>query len=238
MNTLTITGAHDELMRFLEYAKEQRKDGEECRLLDANQFIPMPESLKVDAGSRDVVYDIWYGDIGKVKNYGWIPDDIKTDREKLKEFFRKEYKDADVMADKYKFNMDNYGCKTWYDWACQNWGSKWNFGSVHLVDEGGTDLKEPYDFKGTLVYSFDTAWSPMTPVIEAMGRMFPMLKFVLTYTEPGCGFAGTFSMEDGIITEDESHEYIWQDEQECMADGEESLKPRYGRLKECQTTTS
>jgi len=31
-------------------------------------------------------------------------------------------------GEKYKSNLDKYGYTTWYDWACDNWGTKWNVG--------------------------------------------------------------------------------------------------------------
>ena len=231
MQTLTVTGKRKDLRRFLHLAMNPKKDEEGKQdMLDANQFIPMPESLNIECGSRDIVYEVWYGNIDKVKGYKWVPEEIKGDREKLKEFFRKEYKEADVLADQYKFNMDNYGCKSWWDWCCRHWGSKWNFCDIY-INAKGKPLEEPYkDFEDELVYWFNSAWSPMCPVIYKMGEMFPDLKFELEYEEPGFDFAGTFVMENGENTVDDCHPYISDDEEEEIVTTEEDLAPRYERL--------
>ena len=50
--------------------------------------------------------------------------------------------------------------------------------------------------------SFDTAWSPPTPVIKKMGEMFPRLIFLLTYSEEGDGFEGEFFITRNIIVRD------------------------------------
>jgi hypothetical protein len=226
MNTLTVTGPREELQRFLEFGKGPADEAGGQRILDANKFIPMPESLtKVESGSKDILYDIWYGNIDRVKDYQWIPEELKGDREKLKEFFRKDKdrgdEDADALADQYKFNVDNYGCKTWYDWAIRNWGSKWNFSEPHLISENGNDLTDhPNDFASSLIYSFDTAWSPMIPVITRMGELFPQLRFVLDYAEPGCDFQGTYAMENGLNILDDCHEYIPSEDEEAWLEGD------------------
>jgi len=188
---LIITGNYEVLEDFIKHAKTERK----C--LDEEKFIPMPSSLReVQSGSEDILYDIWYGDISYVKDYEWIPSEIRNDREKLKEFFRKRHENADEKAAKYKYNVDNFGCKTWYEWAYQNWGSKWG-------------ISEPF-FESrprSIAYIFASAWSPVTPVILRMSSMFPALKFRLKYYEGGVGFQGEFVCENGAILKDETKEY-------------------------------
>jgi hypothetical protein len=232
MNTLAITGPEEERDRFKEFAKGPGLEKDEPSILDANKFIPMPESLNIEAGSQDMLYDIWFG---TMPNCEWLP----KDREAAKEQMRKDYReknppqDADKIAEQYKFNVDNYGCKTWYDWAVRMWGSKWNFCNPS-VSESETDL----------IYTFDTAWSPMIPVIRKMGEMFPKLRFQLDYAEPGCWFQGTYIMEDGICTMDDCHDYIPSEEEQAEMDEMErldrteeiDLSPRYERLGEANGT--
>ena len=57
---------------------------------------------------------------------------------------------------------------------------------------------------GQLKYKFETAWTPCTPVILAMAKAFPGLRFELSYSEEfGAEFAGEFICEDGNILKDE-----------------------------------
>ncbi len=78
-----------------------------------------------------------------------------------------------------------------YEWCQKNWGTKWN-----------SDCREP-DYSGdTLMYIFDTAWSPSEPITKVLIEKFPKLKFVHEYEECGIEFAGILSGEKGKITDE------------------------------------
>ena len=51
-------------------------------------------------------------------------------------------------------NRRLYGSPDWYDWDCENWGTKWNACE--------TECSEP-DEKGWCLVTFDTAWSQPSP---------------------------------------------------------------------------
>ena len=53
----------------------------------------------------------------------------------------------------------------WYEWHCRHWGTKWNACRTCVVVEF-IELK-----------SFDTAWSPPTPMLAELGARFPSLHF-------------------------------------------------------------
>ena len=65
----------------------------------------------------------------------------------------------------------------WYNWRCNNWGTKWEVEVRGLKRDGNT-----------LTMSFDSAWSPPIPVYEAMHAQG--WDVVACYWEPGMGFAG------------------------------------------------
>ena len=75
-----------------------------------------------------------------------------------------------------KPNGDKYN---WYDWCCNNWGTKW-------------DVDCTYEFRGDhkIEFGFDSAWAPPIPWLEWVARLFPNLRFSLTYDEPGMCFRG------------------------------------------------
>lgn len=75
-----------------------------------------------------------------------------------------------------------HGADNWYDWSINNWGTKWN--SYH--DE------VDYDGEKSLVYKFDTAWSPPEPVIDALRKKFPDLGITAFFDEPGMQIAGYY----------------------------------------------
>ena len=73
----------------------------------------------------------------------------------------------------------------WYDWNCENWGTKWN-------------ACDPEVFLGDdfLMLSFDTAWSPPGGFIEALTSQIKKQKLSMTYTwEEEQGFGEEWSLD-------------------------------------------
>jgi hypothetical protein len=67
-----------------------------------------------------------------------------------------------------------------YEWAVEHWGTKWNLLEV-------TSYEHP--MRGRCL-TFDSAWSPPLPVIEALATKFPELYVTLEYFEAGGAFCG------------------------------------------------
>ena len=76
-----------------------------------------------------------------------------------------------------------------YEWCIENWGTKWGLYDI-CVDDADLDV-------GVIRYTFSTAWSPPTPIIEAMSERFPSLDFAHDYYESGSGFQGHFIYNGG-----------------------------------------
>lgn len=79
----------------------------------------------------------------------------------------------------------------WYNWNCANWGTKW--------DASDATVRET---NSSLVYDFETAWSPPCPAVAEMSEQFPQLKFNLRFWERGMGFQGNFVLKDGKVLKD------------------------------------
>lgn len=77
-----------------------------------------------------------------------------------------------------------YGENNWYDWSVKNWGTKWNSCDTELNGN---------------VFSFWTAWSPCSPVIRALAKMFPEAQFEYRYEETGMGFCGCEIYKNGYV---------------------------------------
>lgn len=60
--------------------------------------------------------------------------------------------------------------------------------------------------KSEINYSFCTAWSPCTPVVEEMARQYTDLKFEHIYYEPGMMYAGKDVYENGELTDTEYYD--------------------------------
>lgn len=75
------------------------------------------------------------------------------------------------ISDEERFKSQ--GIPTWYSWNIENWGTKWS--GYRFVKESDN------------VYLFDTAWSSVPKIIEAMGRKFPDVIFICEYADEDVG---------------------------------------------------
>lgn len=74
--------------------------------------------------------------------------------------------------------VKQYGASNWYDWAIQNWGTKWNAYS-HYVPEQHSETE--------IEWSFETAWSCPEPVFEQLAAQYPDAKIVIRYADEDLG---------------------------------------------------
>ena len=86
-------------------------------------------------------------------------------------------------------NVKKYGSPHWYDWCCDNWGVKWDFGRD--CDSGDPPaMIEEHDGKKCVKLSFSTAWAPPLGFYNFMCRNLGF-RIRAYYFEPGMGFVGT-----------------------------------------------
>jgi len=67
-----------------------------------------------------------------------------------------------------------------HDWEVANWGCRSGASDAELIDDNGSEL----------FYGFDTPWAPPTKFLKHLGNLWPGLKFLLEYEEPGMGLKG------------------------------------------------
>ena len=79
--------------------------------------------------------------------------------------------------------------KNWYYWNNNNWGTKWDPCST-MIEIQNDD---------TVIFTFDTAWSPPLSWLEKTSNIYKNMKFEINYEEPGCNFCGTKIYENGIL---------------------------------------
>jgi hypothetical protein len=113
----------------------------------------------------------------------------------------------------YSPEKGNYGDTTynWYNWNVINWGTKWDACDVELE-------KDPRDF--TVMYRFNTPWSPPIPVLRALAEKFPNALINLQYEEEQ-GWGGEICFNQGECVQDDeydipnSHQEHMDRSQEC-----------------------
>lgn len=96
-----------------------------------------------------------------------------------------------------KDGFNSGGC----EWCINNWGTKWGFYDVVLLDEGH------YGDEARVRLGFSTAWSPAEPLFAKMVADFPKLNFVYEYWEGGMGFQGHMVGVNGVVTCSELFDY-------------------------------
>jgi len=198
-NILTIKGA--EVQKVLD-AIRGKDEHDEKNFIDFNKIIPMPESMNIEDGSRTdfgiaILEFRAEGDceeLNKIMQYPWVKNEGITTPKELCEFLLKSGKADLIEGQKALNNKKNYGFKTWYDWACAKWGTKWN-AYCQNIELGGSDgIKRSF-----ARITFDTAWTTPLPIFEKLSTMFPKTTFLVDYADEDIGNnCGTLHIKGGV----------------------------------------
>jgi hypothetical protein len=81
-------------------------------------------------------------------------------------------------------NIKKYGYKNWYDWNCENWGTKWS-PRVEVLE-----LSEYPDGSAYIQANYETAWSPASGLIKKISEQFPNLIFEVSFDEESMAYVG------------------------------------------------
>lgn len=192
-NILNIKGNQQEVEKCLQSIKGTEKDEEGSyeRLIDFNKIIPRPKSLDITSGSKvDNAIAILKDDekyFNGMLDYPWVKQEGLTTTEQIKEHLKGSLSPQDFEEGKTAIeNIQKYGCKDWYSWSIQYWGTKWN--AYDQIEVGF----------GTI--QFDTAWSTPFPVVQKLAAMFPELDFEVKFADEDLGNnCGSYQFENGQI---------------------------------------
>lgn len=170
-----------ELENFKEHARGRTRYGESVVLYEGN-FIPYPLEYALQ--------DARVNAIQKHHLDKYRSDGVKYMSHKEQVEWRNK---NPLPREKDGFNRGGY------EWCCEAYGSKWGISRPKLVEE---DIEW-----GQLIYSFESAWSPVKPIINKMSELFPNLIFKLTYYEKGMAVHGIYKVKAGKILENKETEY-------------------------------
>ena len=183
------------------------------------KVIPMPKELDVERGSRGqdgLMYlflendngiskekinqvfrslNPFFSDIYKEKRFKMVEEKYSENKSKT------EYNESVKLAKQYIYNYNKYGYADWYNWRCDNWGTKW-------------DLTELDYNKDTMI--FQTAWNFAGNVILELSRRYPEAVFECKFADEGMQEnSGILKIKDGEVFEEkynlemESIDKIW-----------------------------
>lgn len=86
-----------------------------------------------------------------------------------------------------------FGHDNWYDWRLANWGTKWEASDVQI--DRPTNL--------SMYIIFNTAWGPPDIFFQRLGKMFPKLTFIDSWSIEG-GHEGAGNIRVHANTYEES----------------------------------
>lgn len=104
--------------------------------------------------------------------------------------------DSNVFMDEFNGNLATNN--NWYWWNLRHWGTKWDI-AVSDGEQWASTRLEVFEDGEEFIYSFQTAWSPPTEVIDLLTQQFPTLKFNLYYEEEQ-GWGGEIEWENGEVS--------------------------------------
>jgi hypothetical protein len=103
----------------------------------------------------------------------------------------KELSDTTADGSKDKAMMKKYGYSNWYDWAVENWSTKWDVCEFYGVDRNYIN-----DDESEIHFGFDSAWAPPINAYDKFINDNSNVSIRASYYEPGCDFMGIW--DNGI----------------------------------------
>lgn len=179
LNKVYFSGNEKDIKRLKKFVKSEE------RSFDFQNIIPMPEELNIVSGSDEHVAV----NCARARRAG---ETTCSDFEKYWVKDRMSFTQWADLGERYLYNFEKYGATTWYDWCCNNWGTKWN-------------ASEPIWY-GNMV-SFDTAWSAPYPIYEKLAKKFPGIDIDIDYADEDLGSnCGQITCRDGVCEYNEPND--------------------------------
>lgn len=216
-NRLQIIGSKGQINEVLSFIAGESKDedtNEPLKMkIDFNKIKPMPKELNIECNSNVEMWaEICVGKIDfsllftpaassvsemfKSGQYGSLASRMgaATAMEHLtgqRKGNVKDLSEEDFNAFvSYLRNYRTYGHTNWYEWAKDNWGTKWNAYSQN-------DQRDTED----TIY-FQTAWNSPVLLIQELSNIFPLVSITLTYADEDSGSnAGVIKFTNGEPTD-------------------------------------
>lgn len=192
-NYVEVRGKLNRLEEFKSYVKPDEIDGEDVVPFSLNKIIPMPAEIRNTKSPPTIV---------TVKEYNKYHTKRETAErlkywKKLSEEGRYIHDDKPITRKMQQDLIKKYGCDNWYDWALDNWDTKWD-AYEHEFWQGYDDKEVPRkpEAISVLEYFFYTAWSPPEPIYNILSDVFGDLEIDWSYTDEGYGFCGTFGTRE------------------------------------------
>ena len=117
----------------------------------------------------------------------------KLNSGKQDRFNEVDYKELGVnnledLGNAYINNILQYGADSWYDWCCENWGTKWNASDTYIIDDNEIE--------------FSTAWSCPLNIFKELSKQFSGVEIAVDFADEDIGSnCGKITFLNGEIEE-------------------------------------
>ncbi len=128
-----------------------------------DNFLPMPKELVEVKSPVSIVTE-------KERNAEVAEYERKEASGELSAFNSRTFSLTEELRDDY---IARFGADNWYDWAIENWGTKW----------GGYDCVKNSDSECV----FLTAWSTPYSAMVKLSEMYPKFTFMISYADEDTG---------------------------------------------------
>ena len=176
-NKVVVTGTKTEISKFKKLVSSNDSH------FSFEAILPMPLPLRGTASPTLIVsqeeYDKWMKSAHEERKQAEMSKDYSIDMESLAG--RPLTKELSTLY------LVDYGNDNWYDWAYDNWGTKWD------LDEDELQYSEE---PTQLTYKFETAWNPPYGIYEELVNKFPKLHIDWRYEEEGMDLFGNLANEE------------------------------------------
>lgn len=117
----------------------------------------------------------------------------KLNSGKQDRFNEVDYKELGVnnledLGNVYINNILQYGADSWYDWCCENWGTKWNASDTYIIDDNEIE--------------FSTAWSCPVNILKELSKQFSGVEIAVDFADEDIGYnCGKITFLNGEMEE-------------------------------------
>ena len=166
-NRVTFYSENESDIRKLHDIFSKGLDDDEVEASVFGHFVPEPKWEETPLSEEDQYKSLYRRKVGEV---GELPVMVINEDKPFLSGLR--FKSTDVNDER------------WYDWRCQNWGTKWD------VDRHGLKFIDHGDDTASISGWFDSAWSPPIGACEEYLEHNKDCSIRLIYYEPGMDFMG------------------------------------------------
>jgi hypothetical protein len=197
---MTVLGHYADRSRFLDIhmVEAPAKEGEPSRrAFDFNTIIPMPEILGDTEYCDGMIAGVFALTGEVIRQTPGSPHPLTmgayrglglAGREGLRTWMEKHEPQSLALAERSLKAREMTGYLTWWQWAIDHWGTKWN-----AYHSGITAHR-----KDRTVIRFDSAWDVPEIILAALSEKWPNLEFRILALDEGKEFAFEAGWKGGV----------------------------------------